>query len=122
MIVVLQFEVADEPAFRDQLDTALRTLAARPGYQGGSGARSIDDPTAWVLVTEWASVGDYRRALGNYDVKLYATPLLAQALDRPSAFEALTRIDAEGRATHTTSDRSVTQTRPWPSGPQGGPA
>ena len=113
MIVVIQFQVADEAAFRPQLDTALTTLATRPGYLDGHGARSIDDPTAWVLVLEWASVGDYRRALGNYDVKLHATPLLAQALDRPSAFETLTRVDADATVTRSTSDRSVSQTRPW---------
>ncbi len=42
-----------------------------------------------MLVTEWANVGSYRRALGDYEVKLYATPLLAQAIDVPSAFEPL---------------------------------
>ena len=63
-------------------------LAARPGYLRGTPG---DRPTtgAWVLVTEWANVGSYRRALGDYDVKLHATPLLAQALDQPSAFEPL---------------------------------
>ena len=52
-----------------------------------------------LLITEWESVGAYRRGLGGYEVKLAATPLLAQALDQPSAFEALLRIDADGGET-----------------------
>ena len=52
-------------------------------------ARSTDDRRGWLLVTEWENVGSYRRALGNYEVKLHATPLLGEALDLPSAFERL---------------------------------
>jgi heme oxygenase (mycobilin-producing) len=106
MIVVLQFEPADEATFVPALELALTTLAARPGYLGGSGGRSTDDPNAWVLVTRWANVGHYRRALGNYDVKLHATPLLAQALDRASAFEELLDVDPAGNLTRHTSDRA----------------
>ena len=106
MIVVMQFTPTDEAVFVPTLELALTTLAARPGYLGGRGGRSLDDPGAWVLVTEWASVGDYRRALGNYDVKLHATPLLAQALDRPSAFEELLDVDRSGALTRHTSDRA----------------
>jgi hypothetical protein len=43
----------------------------------------------WCLVTEWESVGAYRRAVGSYDVRSVATPLLSRALSEPSAFEAL---------------------------------
>jgi hypothetical protein len=68
---------------------ALRVLAARPGYLAGRAGRATDDPQSWVLVTEWRDIGSYRRALGNYDVKIHAQPLLAQALDSASAFEVL---------------------------------
>ncbi len=106
MIVVMQFRTDDDPAFVPQLELALTTLAARPGYVEGRAGRSTDDPMAWILVTEWASVGDYRRALGSYDVKLHATPLLAQALDRPSAFEELLTVDGAGGLTRQSSDRA----------------
>lgn len=106
MIVVLNFEPADEAEFVEQLLTAMRTLAGRPGYLDGRAGRSVDDPKAWVLVTEWDSVGSYRRALGNYDVKMYATPLLAQAQDRPSAFEELARVGADGQVHRQGSDRT----------------
>ena len=107
MIVVLDFTPDDEVAFIEHLHTALKTLAARPGYLGGRAGRSVDDPQAWVLVIEWDSVGAYRRALGNYDVKVYATPLLAQALDRPSAFEQLLVIGTDGVVQVADSDRAA---------------
>ena len=50
------------------------------------------------------NVGSYRRALGNYDVKLRTTPLLGQALDVPSSFEALVEV-GDGATTVTASDR-----------------
>ena len=106
MIVVMHFAPEDETPFVPALERALTTLAARPGYLGGRGGRSLDDPNAWILVTEWASVGAYRRALGSYEVKLHATPLLAQALDRPSAFEELLDVDQSGILTRHASDRA----------------
>jgi heme oxygenase (mycobilin-producing) len=85
---------------------ALAALAARPGYVRGSVGRSTDDPRQWVMVTEWRDVGSYRRALGNYDVKLRATPLLGSALDQPSAFEQLVEVGPSGAATIRGSDRA----------------
>jgi hypothetical protein len=88
MIAITHF--SDESAdFEARAQAALTALAGRPGYVRGTLGRSTDDPNAWVLLTEWANVGSYRRALGNYDVKLHATPLLASAIDVPSAFEPL---------------------------------
>ena len=90
----------------EQARTALAALANRPGYLRGTLARSTDDPDAWLLITEWENVGSYRRALGSYEVKLHATPLLADALDVPAAFETLLDV-AVGGATHLrTSDRA----------------
>ena len=60
-------------------------------------ARAFDDPTHWSIVTEWQSVGAYRRALSAFDVKMYATPLLAQSLDEPSAFEELAEVGSRRR-------------------------
>jgi hypothetical protein len=106
MISILQFDVADEQQFTEQLRIALCTLAARPGYRRGSAGRSTDDPGRWVLVTEWVNVGSYRRALGAYDVKINATPLLAQALDTPSAFEPLLTADPNAEPAAGASDRA----------------
>jgi hypothetical protein len=68
--------------------------------------RAADDPHRWCLVTEWASVGAYRRALSAYDVKVYATPLLAEAEEEPSAYEVLASSDGSG-ITVGNSDRAA---------------
>lgn len=89
MLVVSRFRVppSEGEGFRAEAQRAHDTLAARPGYVSGSLGRNLDDPTLWVLVTHWESVGAYRRALSAYDVKLHAVPLLSRAVDEPSAFE-----------------------------------
>jgi hypothetical protein len=43
----------------------------------------------WTLTTRWDSVGSYRRALGSFEVKLHAVPLMYRAVDEPTAFEEL---------------------------------
>ena len=91
MLVVTRFEVAeaDGDGFLAQARAALAAFAARDGYVRGRIGRSADDPTAWVVTTEWTGVGAYRRSLSSYDVKVQAAPLLAQGRDEPSAFEVL---------------------------------
>jgi hypothetical protein len=89
VLAVLRFVVAEPGAFVAAAHDALAALAGRPGYIGGQLCRAYDDPAQWCLVTEWESVGSYRRALSAYDVKVRATQLLAQAIGEPSAFEPL---------------------------------
>lgn len=91
MLVVSRFRVpaADADAFREEMELAHATLAARPGYSAGTLGRNVDDPELWVLATHWEHVGAYRRALSAYDVKLHAVPLLSRALDEPSAYEVV---------------------------------
>lgn len=90
MLVVTRFRVPeDDIAFREDVERARATLAARPGYVDGTVGRNVDDPTLWVLTTRWEHVGAYRRALSSYEVKLHAVPLLGRALDEPSAYEVV---------------------------------
>ena len=104
MIALTHF--ADTSAdFLDRARAALAALAARPGYVRGTLGRSTDEPDAWVLLTEWENVGSYRRALGNYEVKLHATPLLAAALDLPGGFECLVDVAPGGAEIVRGSDR-----------------
>ncbi len=107
MLVVNRFAVAgdDQETFGERARAALGALAARPGYLRGSLSRAYDDPESWCLCTEWESVGAYRRALSAYDVKVTATPLLAQSLDEPSAYEELTLVGPGGEVRTVTSDR-----------------
>jgi heme oxygenase (mycobilin-producing) len=105
MIAITHFVVHDGTGFEQRAHAALAALAVRPGYLRGTLGRSTDDPTAWMLLTEWANVGSYRRALGNYEVKLHATPLLASAQDVPGGFEALLDVAPGGAAVAHESDR-----------------
>lgn len=91
MLAVTRYLVAegDGSAFLAQAQTALRALAARPGHVAGRVGRSTDDPTLWVLSTEWVDIGSYRRALSAYEVRVDAVPLLSRSIDEPSAFEVL---------------------------------
>lgn len=91
MLVVTRFRVpeTDRADFAERARVAVDALAMRPGFLGGRVGRATDDPTAWVVVTEWEGVGAYRRALSAYDVKVHATPLLALAIDEPSGYEVL---------------------------------
>lgn len=106
MLVVNRFAVADEEAFVGRAHAALAALAERPGYLRGHLTRALDEPDQWVLLTEWESVGTYRRALGAFEVKVSATPLLAESLPGPSAFEALASAPPGGPVTVTGSDRA----------------
>jgi len=98
MLVVTRFDVPENAsaAFLPQAGAALAAFAARPGYLRGRVGRAADDPTAWVLTTEWDGVGSYRRALSAYDVKVDAAPLLSRGRDEASAFEVL--LSDEGSA------------------------
>lgn len=105
MISVTHF-TASGAEFRRSAQDALDVLAQRPGFVRGELGRSTDDTTAWVLVTEWDDVGSYRRALGDYQVKLHATALLASAIDLPASFETLVAVGPGEHPTEFASDRT----------------
>jgi quinol monooxygenase YgiN len=106
VLAVTRYVVPEEewPAFRDQADDALAALAARPGCTGGRVGRAVDDPTLWTLTTSWESVGAYRRALSNADVKLRAVPLMYRCVDEPTAFEDLVTWDPAAGTARYASD------------------
>jgi quinol monooxygenase YgiN len=92
-LLVLTRYVVDDPAgdesFRLRARDALEALTSQPGCRAGNVGRALDDPHRWVLQTEWDSVGAYRRALGAYDVKVRAVPLMYSQIDEATAYEAL---------------------------------
>jgi hypothetical protein len=112
VLVINRFVVteADAETFAERARVAMATLAACAGYVSGRLNRALDEPEHWCLVTEWESVGTYRRALGSYDVKVLATPLLAESLDEPSAYETLVEAAPGGDVRTNASDRAA---RPW---------
>ena len=108
MIVVTRFDVADSEAadFQPQAEAALAAFAARPGFVRGRIGRSPDEPAAWLLLTEWESVGAYRRSLSSYDVKVDAVTLLGRGRDEVSAFEVVHAQDAAQPPAASPSERS----------------
>jgi len=97
-VVVLRFHVTADGVeqFRDEARAAAHLLEGSAGCDGVQVARASDDPSLWLLITRWRSVGSYRRALSSYDVKLNAVPFLSRAIDEPTAFEVLFAKDAIG--------------------------
>lgn len=112
MLVLNRFHVPPETqdGFVERAHAALAALAQSHGYRSGRLARAIEDPSTWTLVTEWESVGAYRRALGGFEVKMHATPLLAETIDEPSAFETLAAAQPGAEVVVTASDRAAD---PW---------
>ncbi|MCY1141803.1 antibiotic biosynthesis monooxygenase [Actinoplanes sp. Pm04-4] len=112
MLVLNRFAVPpeDQDGFLPQAHAALAALATCSGYLSGRLTRALEDPATWILATEWESVGAYRRALGAFDVKVNATPLLARSVDEPSAFETLAAAAPGGPVEVAESDRAAD---PW---------
>jgi quinol monooxygenase YgiN len=108
VLALNRFVVASERTaeFTEQAHAALAALADRPGYQGGELTRALDEPAHWCLVTRWASVGAYRRALGDFRVRVEAAPLLARSVAEPSAYEVLAAAPPGGAVSVRTSDRA----------------
>ena len=87
VMVITRFRVVDPAGFAERVDAALAVLRARTGFLTADLERNLDEPDLWVLVTRWANVGSYRRALQGYEAKVVVVPLLSEALDEPSAYE-----------------------------------
>lgn len=89
MIAIARFRVqlSDALDFRSELETVKAVLGEATGFKSATVGQNLDDPTLWVLTTEWENVGSYRRALSSTRAKLEAIPVLARAIDEPGAYE-----------------------------------
>ena len=79
--------MSESASFRTEIELARDVLAEAGGYLSGTVGQNLDEPTLWVLSTEWENVGSYRRALSSTRAKLEAIPVLARAIDEPGAYE-----------------------------------
>lgn len=103
-VVVMRFSVpadgsdsgAAATTFHEDAAPVARLMAGFEGCHGVDVGRASDDPTIWMVTSRWNSVGDYRRALSAYDMKLHGVPFLSRAIDEPTAFEVLFTVDANG--------------------------
>ena len=103
MLVVTRHRVTDPERFLGDASAALTALAQHPGCESAEAVRAIDDAETFLLVTRWTDVGSYRRALSSFDVKIHAVPVLASAVDEPSAFETILQV-ADGEVQQFSGD------------------
>lgn len=88
MFAIARFRVSPEGSepFLQSLEAAHRALAACDGYVEGHIGSNTDEPGLIAMITRWRNIGSYRRALSNYQVKMVAVPILAQAIDEPGGY------------------------------------
>ena len=76
-------------SFQANASDVLAALAVRPGFVRGRIARAAERPDQWVLASEWADMGSYRRGLSAYDVKVALAPVMGYIRDEPGVFEVV---------------------------------
>lgn len=96
---------ADGSAFLADASHLLSVFTGSAGCLRGRLGRAVDDPAEWVMLTEWTSIGAYRRALGSLSVQAAMEPTMGSVHDEPSAFEVL-YADGDVPATYRASDRA----------------
>jgi len=91
LLVIVRFRVSpdERPAWLEGAERVVEILARQGGFQCASIGQSTDETDLVLLRSEWDSVGDYRRALSDMDMKVHGIPFMSQAIDEPSAYELL---------------------------------
>jgi quinol monooxygenase YgiN len=107
VLVINRYRVPSDQLepFLTEAAAALEVLAARPGFVSGRLGRSTDEPGLHAMVTDWADVGSYRRALSHPLVKVSAHPLMYRCIDEPGAYEVALETVA-GEVVRRSSDLS----------------
>ncbi len=94
--IVLNRFRTDSPDFPVSARAAIAALSACAGFVDAHLGQSTDESDLRTITTRWVSVGAYRRALSNFEVKMTAIPLLSTAIDEPSAYEVVHYRSPEG--------------------------
>lgn len=85
MISIIRFRNASGN-FAAEASQVIEYWRSCPGCDDVELNRNLDDPELWALVSLWKDVGSYRRSFGGYEAKMVLTPLLAYAIDEPTAY------------------------------------
>jgi len=72
-----------------ELSELIEVLARQPGFRSARAGQCLDEPDVWILLSEWNSVGTYRRALSSHAVKTSGYPVFVRVVDEPGAYELL---------------------------------
>lgn len=91
MLAVNRLHDFGDPAEQvsQELSVLIDVLGSLPGFRYARAGRCIDEPDVWLLLSEWESVGTYRRALSSHAVKVKGYPVFARIVDEPGAYEVL---------------------------------
>jgi len=88
VLVIHRFRVPADVAaeFAVVAGAAADHFRSRAGLAGVDLVRNLDDPQLWALVSRWDDPGSYRRAIGGAAATYALMPVMAYALDEPSAY------------------------------------
>ena len=94
MLAFSRFRVAAdaEASFMRRADAAVAFFRTRAGNLSAELVRNLDEPDLWAIATSWTNVGSYRRGFNGYDAKIVLVPLLSEALDEPTAYDAAAEV------------------------------
>lgn len=89
-LLIAHFEAdgAEPPGSAD----AVRLLGEQPATRSLRWARSTEDPGRWVLVAEFDTAADFRRAQSPFAVRAALIPWLGEAVTS-AAFEVIAAAD-----------------------------
>lgn len=93
MLVITRHRVAqkDLPDWLVAAKASIAPLANQSGCISAEIGMATDEPDLVVVVTKWQGVGEYRRALSNFEVKMLSIPFLSTAIDESTAYELIHR-------------------------------
>ncbi|MDQ3576009.1 MAG: antibiotic biosynthesis monooxygenase [Actinomycetota bacterium] len=78
-----------EEQITGELAVLIDVFMTLPGFLRARAGRCLDEPDVWILLTEWESVGTYRRALSSHAVKTTGYPVFVRIVDEPGAYDVL---------------------------------
>ena len=105
MIVITRHIAPDREAWLQAAQPAVIALSQQVGCISVDVCAATDQADLMCIVSRWNSVGDYRRALSSFDVKMNAIPFLSTAIDEPSAYEVARSVIA-GEVTQLKTHRA----------------
>ena len=81
-----------EEQITGELAVLIDVFMTLSGFLWARAGRCLDEPDVWILLTEWESVGTYRRALSSHAVKTTGYPVFVRIVDEPGAYDVLLAV------------------------------